>query len=450
MAESVDYMLVQMQKAKELGADLVELRLDFLKSFSPKFDLEILVNFLLCLLLSLTGSNQTIWEGGQYKGDESKRIDALCVAMEVGADFIDIELQVAHEFYDFIQGKKLEKTKIIVSSHNYQMTPSVEEIRDLVARIQATGADIVKIATTALDITDSAHVFQVLVYDLYVMGEKGLISRILCAKFGGFLTFSLLELLFTVFGLISKPVGHSKGPLLHNPSLRYTNFNGIYVPMLVDDLSKFFDVYSGPDFCGFSVGIPYKEAVTEFCNEVHPLAKAAITAIEDTLIKGSIKREAYLNSPLHGKMFVLVGAGGEGRTLAIGAKSRGAHIVVFDIDFDRAKYLARAVDGEVHDFKDLGNFHPKKGAILANATPLGMHPNTNRIPVPEATLGDYELVFDSVYNPRKTRLLKEAEAAGAIIVSGVMFLRQAIGQINLFTAGQAPKELMRDIIINKF
>ena len=58
-------------------------------------------------------------------------------------------------------------------------------------------------------------------------------------------------------------------------------------------------------------------------------------------------------------------------------------------------------------------------------------------PLVKATLGDYELVFDSVYNPRKTRLLKEAEASGAIIVSGVeMFLRQAIGQINLFTAGQ--------------
>lgn len=123
-------------------------------------------------------------------------------------------------------------------------------------------------------------------------------------------------------------------------------------------------------------------------------------------------------------------------------------------------------------FEEMVNFQPEKGAILANATPLGMHPNTDRIPVPEvyclpfvqhiinisilfsftnffflssislfrffkATLGDYQLVFDSVYTPRKTRLLKEAEAAGAIIVSGVeMFLRQAIGQFNLFTGGQ--------------
>lgn len=71
---------------------------------------------------------------------------------------------MAHEFFDYIEGKKPDKSKIIVSSHNYQNTPSVEEIGDLVARIQATGADIVKIATTALDITDSARVFQVLVH----------------------------------------------------------------------------------------------------------------------------------------------------------------------------------------------------------------------------------------------------------------------------------------------
>ena len=71
---------------------------------------------------------------------------------------------MADEFYNFIQGKKPEKAKIIVSSHNYENTPSAEEISNLAARIQATGADIVKIATTAKDITDSARIFQLLVH----------------------------------------------------------------------------------------------------------------------------------------------------------------------------------------------------------------------------------------------------------------------------------------------
>lgn len=148
---------------------------------------------------------------------------------------------------------------------------------------------------------------------------------------------------------------------------------------------------------------------------------------------------------------MLAGAGGAGRALAFGAKSRGARVVIFDIDFERAKSLASDVMGEARPFEDILNFQPEKGAILANATPLGMHPNTDRVPVSEETLRDYQLVFDAVYTPRKTRLLKDAEAAGAIIVSGVeMFLRQAIGQFNLFTGKEAPKEFMREIVLAKF
>ncbi|KAG5016923.1 hypothetical protein JHK85_023059 [Glycine max] len=103
-------------------------------------------------------------EGGMYDGDENKRLDALRLAMELGADYVDVQLQVAYEFYDSIRGKTFNKTKVIVSSHNYQLTPSMEDLGNLVARIQATGADIVKIATTALDITDVARMFQIMVH----------------------------------------------------------------------------------------------------------------------------------------------------------------------------------------------------------------------------------------------------------------------------------------------
>lgn len=108
----------------------------------------------------------------------------------------------------------------------------------------------------------------------YSIGDRGFMSQILCRKFGGFLVYGsvegspvaglpTLESLTQaykvqyvskdtkVFGLISKPVGHSKGPILHNPAFRHVNYNGIYVPMLVDDLKEFFSIYSSPDFAGF-------------------------------------------------------------------------------------------------------------------------------------------------------------------------------------------------------
>ncbi|KAF5199225.1 Shikimate dehydrogenase (NADP(+)) [Thalictrum thalictroides] len=490
-----------MIEAKTQGADLVEIRLDYINDFQPRQDLEILFKD---KPLPVIVVFRPKWDGGLYEGDENSRLNALLVALEFGADYIDIERKAASGFLRDANQVKPCDSKIIVSCNVDGATPSTEELEHLVAKMQNTGADIIKLVTDATDITDLVQQFKLLSHCqvplvTYSRGERGLISQLLCPKFGGFLVYgtmksnsipglptldSLIQAYkpewineeTTVFGLISKPVGHSKGPLLHNPTFRHVGYNGVYVPMFVDDLKEFFRVYSS-DFAGYSVGFPYKEAVTAFCDEIHPLAQsigavntiirrpkdgklvgyntdceASITAIEDAIKqRGCTNEEASLTSPLEGKLFVLAGAGGAGRALAFGARSRGACIVVFDIDYERAKSLAHSVSGEARPFEEIVNFSPPQGAILANATPIGMHPNTDRIPVAAETLGVYQLVFDSVYTPRKTRLLKEAEAAGAIVVSGVeMFLRQAMGQFNLFTGQEAPEDFMREIILAKF
>ncbi|KAK7284304.1 hypothetical protein RJT34_19049 [Clitoria ternatea] len=494
--QSVDEIVNGMHEAKAQGAHIVELRLHCITNFHPRRDLQIILsNKPLPLLIVFRPK----WEG-----DEKMRLEALQLAMELGADFIDVEFKAATRFLSLVGNKR--NSKIIVSWYVDGVTPPKEELLQLIALMEATGADIIKLVTHAANITEITTIFSLLPYSrqvpliAYSVGERGLISQLLSPKFGGFFVYGSLAgnpipglpFLDTlreayklehvnaktkVFGLISKPVSHSKGPILHNPSFRHINYNGIYVPMLVDDLKEFFSTYPNPDFTGFSVGIPYKEEVLRFCDEVHPLAQsigavntiirrprdgklvghntdceASITAIEDELIKhGCDEGGASLGSPLAGRLFVLVGAGGAGKALGFGAKNRGARVVIFDIDFERAKSLACAVCGEAQPYENLANFQPEKGAILANATPIGMHPNTDRIPVAEATLGDYQLVFDAVYTPRRTRLLKEADAAGAITVSGVeMFLRQAIAQFNLFTGLDAPEEFMREIVLSKF
>ncbi|XP_061348497.1 bifunctional 3-dehydroquinate dehydratase/shikimate dehydrogenase, chloroplastic-like [Gastrolobium bilobum] len=503
-SQSVEQIVSDMYQAKAQGADIVEVRLDLITNFKPSRDLQIiLTNKLLPVLIVYRPK----WEGGLYDGDENMRLEALQLALELGADFIDVEMKAASRFKTMVGHKRNHNSpvKIIVSCCVDGITPPKEELLQLIVKIIATGACIIKLVTHAADITEITRIFSLLPYCqapliAYSVGERGLISQLLCPKFGGFFVYgslagnqipglpsldSLREAYklehvnadTKVFGLISKPVSHSKGPILHNPSFRHVNYNGIYVPMFVDNLKEFFNTYASPDFAGFSVGIPYKEEVIRFCDEVHPLAQsigavntiirrprdgklvgyntdceASITAIEDALIEhGCNDGGASLGSPLAGRLFVLVGAGGAGKALAFGAKSRGARVVIFDIDFERAKSLASAVFGEAHPYKDLVKFQPEKGAILANATPIGMHPNTDRISVAEATLGDYRLVFDAVYTPRRTRLLKEANAAGAITVSGVeMFLRQATAQFNLFTGLQAPEEFMREIVLSKF
>ncbi|KVH91369.1 hypothetical protein Ccrd_006604, partial [Cynara cardunculus var. scolymus] len=518
MADTVDQMLVQMNLAKSSGADLVEIRLDSLKEFSPREDIQTLIK--LSSLPTLFTYRPT-WEGGQYNGDEQSRLDALRLAMELGADHIDVELQAVDDFKNLIHGDKPTKCKLIVSSHNYQNTPSVEDMGNLVAKIQSTGADIVKFATTALDITDVARVFQITAHSqvsgvpiiAMVMGERGLMSRVLCPKFGGYLTFGTLEHgrvsapgqptirdlldLFNfrqlgpdtkVYGIIGKPVGHSKSPMLYNHAFRSVGFNGVYVHLLVDDVKNFLETYSSTDFAGFSCTIPHKESVVQCCDEVDPIAKSigavnciirrqndgklygcntdyvgAISAIEDGL-RGSDVQNGSTVSPLAGKLFVVIGAGGAGKALAYGAKEK-----------DRARELAEIIGGEALSLADLSTYHPEEGMILANTTSIGMQPNIEETPIskgfrlaawlskeliapsesnlrPDASLQEealksYALVFDAVYTPKITRLLREARECGAKIVTGVeMFIGQAYEQYERFTGLPAPKELFREIM----
>lgn len=498
MGTTIAEMLILMNKAKECGADLVEVRLDYLASFDPLKDVNVLIKR--CPLPTLF-TYRPKWEGGQYEGDENKRFDVLLLAMEQGADYVDIELQCAEAFNRSIIGKKPENFKVIVSNHNYQYTPDVEDLGNLVVKIQSTGADIVKIATTATDITDVARMFQITANSQVpviglVMGEKGLISRILCPKFGGYLTFGVMEKgkisapgqptiedlldLYNfrqigpdtkVFGIIGKPVGHSKAPILYNTAFKSVGFNGVYVPFLVDNVRNFLSTYSSADFAGFSCTIPHKEAALECCDEVDPVAKSiravncivkraddgkllgcntdytgAIIAIESGL-RGAKINDSATGSPLAGKLFVVIGAGGAGKALAYGAKEKGARVVIANRTYERARELANIVGGDAVSLAELESFLPEDGMILANTTSIGMQPNVDETPIPQHALKHYSLVFDAVYTPKITRLLREAEQSGATIVTGVeMFIGQAYEQYERFTGLPAPKELFRKIV----
>ncbi|KAG2629710.1 bifunctional 3-dehydroquinate dehydratase/shikimate dehydrogenase, chloroplastic-like isoform X1 [Panicum virgatum] len=480
-------MAAELAAAAALGADLAELRLDRLAGFAPRRDLPVILAEPRPLPALVTYRPK--WEGGEYEGDEEPRFEALMLAMELGAEYVDMELKAANKFMRLLAGKKPENCKLIVSSHNYENTPSVEELADLVAQIQATGADIVKIATTATEIVDVARMFQILVHCQekqvpiigLVMNERGFISRVLCPKYGAFLTFGSLEKgkesspaqptaadlinLYNirqigpdtkVFGIIGKPVGHSKSPILHNEAFRSVGFNAVYVPFLVDDLAKFLNTYSTPDFAGFSCTIPHKEAAVRCCDEVDPIARdigavntmvrrpdgklvgyntdyvGAISAIEDGIRACQLTDPT--TSPLAGRLFVVIGAGGAGKALAYGAKEKGARVVIANRTFARAQELANLIGGPALTLADLENYHPEEGMILANTTAIGMHPNVNETPLSKQALKSYAVVFDAIYTPKETRLLREAAECGATVVSGLeMFIRQAMGQFEHFT-----------------
>ncbi|KAF7837165.1 DnaJ-like subfamily B member 12 isoform A [Senna tora] len=344
-----------------------------------------------------------------YDGDENKRLDALRLAVELGADYVDVEVKVP----------------------------------------------VIGIA----------------------MGERGVMSRILCGKFGGYMTYGRLEcglvsspgeptikdLLHVynfreigadtkIFGVIGNPIAHSKSPFLYNQSFQSVGFDAVYLHFLVDHLPSFLRTYSSTDFAGFSVGIPHKETALKCCDEVNPVAKSigavnciirrsedgklsgyntdyfgAISAIEDAL-RGKVK-DSSMWSPLTGRLFVVIGAGGAGKALAYGAKQKGARVVIANRTYDRARELANTIGGDALALSDLNNYHPEDAMILANATSIGMQPKVDETPISKHALKFYSLVFDAVYTPKMTRLLKEAEESGATIVTGMeMLIGQAYEQ----------------------
>uniref|UniRef100_A0ACD5VF43 Uncharacterized protein n=2 Tax=Avena sativa TaxID=4498 RepID=A0ACD5VF43_AVESA len=423
VGRTVEEMEIDAAAAAAAGGDLVEIRLDFIEGFSPREDLPRLLRS--CPLPALV-TYRPNWEGGRYDGDDAARFETLRLAMELGVDYVDIELKV----------------------------PIIG----------------------------------------LVMSERGLMSRVLSPKFGGYLTFGILDATKTsasgqptleelldiynircigpdtmVLGLIANPVKQSKSPILHNKCLQSVGYNAVYLPLLADNLARFLDTYSAPDFSGFSCSLPFKVDAVHCCHEHDAVAKSigaintiirksdgklvgyntdyigAISAIEDG-IGGPGSKDAAV-SPLAGRLIVVVGAGGAGKAIAYGAKKKGARVVVANRTYEKAVTLANALGGQALRLADLENFGPEEGMILANATSLGMYPNVDGTPVPKKALSLYDVVFDAVYAPKDTRLLREAEECGVKVVSGVeMFIRQAMGQFEHFTGGiEAPESLMREI-----
>ncbi|CAL4906271.1 unnamed protein product [Urochloa decumbens] len=326
-----------------------------------------------------------------------------------------------------------------------------------------------------------------------VMKERGFISQVLCAKYGGYLTFAALEkgkesapgqptvadLInkynirqigpdTKVIGIIGNPVSHSKSLTVQNQAFRSVGFNAVFLPFLSDDVVKFLKTFSLSEYAGFSCTMPHKETVVRCCDDLDPIARdigaintivrrpdgklvgyntdyvGAISAIEDAIRASQPIDPA--TSPLARRLFVVIGAGGAAKAVAYGAKEKGARVVIANRTFARAQDLARLIGGTALTISELETYHPEDGMILANATSVGMYPNVNETPLSKEALSNYSIVFDAVYIPKETRLLREAAECGITAVNGLeMLSRLAVVQFELFTGGMpAPKRLIRD------
>jgi 3-dehydroquinate dehydratase/shikimate dehydrogenase len=298
----------------------------------------------------------------------------------------------------------------------------------------------------------------------------------------------------SVYGVIGWPVGHSMSPAIHNAGFDATGFDGVYLPMPIPDAYEHFKATVGAwldfaplDFKGASVTIPHKENLLKFGAERGAQIEglASLIGAANTLTvrpDGSlyISNSDYagaldavcdgLGIPragLAGMRVGVIGAGGAARAIVAGFAGHGANVVIYNRTLEKARQIADAfgdgkLDGLAQGVGAPGKIVAQPMEKLAdsccqvfiNCTPLGMHPNTDATPfesikqvVGSCKAGGPVTVFDTIYNPVQTRLLKEAKEAGCLTIPGTeMFVRQAAAQFSLWTGRPAPVDVFRKVL----
>jgi len=271
-------------------------------------------------------------------------------------------------------------------------------------------------------------------------------------------------------GVIGNPIEHTMSPAIHNAAFEKMGIDYLYVPFRVrgEELGKAIEGMRALNMRGLNVTIPHKVNVIPFLDELDTLAEqiGAVNTIvnDDGLLTGyNTDATGFLQALLErgiepkGKNVVILGAGGASRAISFILADRGAHLVILNrlLELDWAEELARRIwqvfKKEVKAL-ELGEENLatvlEKAELLINATSVGMNPNINETPVPAGLLKHGLIVFDIVYNPIKTKLSREAEAAGAKTINGVdMLVWQGALAFEKWTGLKAPVEVMREKVV---
>jgi shikimate dehydrogenase len=254
-----------------------------------------------------------------------------------------------------------------------------------------------------------------------------------------------------LFAVIGSPVSHSLSPTMHNCAFSASGYNGLYLPLEISDIQSAVSGLKALNFGGASITIPHKVSVIEFLDDLDDMAfkiKAVNTVVnKDGLLFGyntdcSGAITALSNTtPISNKEVVIIGAGGAARAIGFGIKAEGGRVTILNRTKAKGEKLANDLDAA---FIPLAEVTKLNCNILVNTTSVGMTPHIEDMCVPAAALDKNMVVMDIVYNPLKTKLLRQAEQIGCTIIDGLsMFIYQGAGQFELWTGLKAPVEMMR-------
>ena len=462
------------------GATFFEFRLDYLND--PSAGLELIRKFSRIYSdARILATCRHRHARGAFAGSTEKQIALLSASAKAGAAFLDLEIETAERAKLAVASLRTEAS-LIISYHNFESTPALDAV---LRRLRKIPADVYKVATTSRKPTDNLRLLQLVrehdKVSLVILGmsEIGTPSRILSPSLGGVFTYAspfgepgtapgqlparTLRSLYRsekltkqsrVYGVIADPVAHSKSPVIHNRGFQACRFDAVYLPFLVDPthLGDWMTFAAKLPVAGFSVTIPHKRKIIRHLDAVDPLARriGAVNTVwrkagkwrgTNTDVVGVLKPlSRHLRLP---KASVLIaGYGGAARAAAIALHDAQARVTITGRNMAEAQLLARAAGGEAVSLKEARTRHFD---ALIHATPLGMIPKVN-----DCLFNDNipaGLVFDMVYNPAETVLLKIAKQQGCLTIPGAeMLLEQAIAQFEIWTGESAPRNVMREAL----
>ncbi len=269
-------------------------------------------------------------------------------------------------------------------------------------------------------------------------------------------------------GLLGNPVAHSFSPLIHNRAFQARGLNFAYTAFQVEDLAGALKGVRALGMRGVSVTIPFKIEALQYLDRIEDQARA-IGAI-NTIVNdegeltgynsdgtGAVRAFEAHNCSLDGKAVLLLGSGGVARAIGFSLlhrfKLKSLSVLgvieeqVCQLRADLQEVAACPVEGNLRPIQG-GEEYFRHAEVFINCSPIGMSPAVEATPVTESLLKPEMVVFDAVYNPLKTTLLKQAEKRGCTIIPGVeMFLYQAAVQFELWTGSAAPLDVMRAAIV---
>lgn len=472
----------EIQAAAAAGARLIEIRLDFLAR-EPRFD-ELVANKPCPLIATIRRRR----DGGQWAESEEKRQRLLRGAIAAGFDYVDLEWDIADKI------PRYGSTRRLISHHDMQRMPA--DLSQLHATMRERDPDVIKIAGKANDPADNFDMFRLLKSASIptvgiCMGDLGLASRVLAGKFGspfsyaaysperlvapGLLTFAEMRELYRfesidanteTYGVIGDPISQSLSPLVHNTCFAEMGLNKVYLPLRVpaECLDRFTREMDVVPIQGLSVTIPHKQKILKAGIAKDPLVTA--TGAANTVLRGADGQKELINTdgpaamesiraalarrkgPGTGSLVdlpaLVLGAGGVARTIAHSLKAAGAMVTITNRTMERAHELAHEVGCTALEWSER---HLRHFDIIVNCTKVGMVPDVDKTPFHPGSLREGMVVFDTVYNPENTLLLRSARERDAIAVSGVeMFVRQAEAQFRLFAGAPPPTGLMETLV----